>query len=86
MVNRSLPDKWPIDAEILVNQNVPQPHDIGPWHRTVSLGNFRAQLRDGFTDDRQLLGHGVAKCLVGKEFELRPPGDPFPIQRFQEVV
>jgi hypothetical protein len=27
MVNRSLPDKRPINAEVLVNQNVPQPHN-----------------------------------------------------------
>jgi hypothetical protein len=56
VVNRRLPDKRPIDADVLVNENVPQPHNIGPRHRVVPLPDFLAQPRDNFADNRQCLG------------------------------
>lgn len=32
VIDRRLPDQRPIDAEVLVNQDVSQPHDVRPRH------------------------------------------------------
>ena len=66
VVDRSLPDKRPIDAEVLVNQEVSQPHDVRPWYGVVPRRNFRGQPRDR-----------AAKSLVGQEFGFRLAGDGF---------
>jgi hypothetical protein len=88
VVDRSPPDQRPINAEVLVNQNIPQAHDIAPWHGVVSRCDCRAQSGDCFTDDRQLLSDGVAESLVGEEFGLCSTGDSFrdPVQRIQDIV
>jgi hypothetical protein len=88
MVNRSLPDKRPIDAEVLVNQNAPQPHDVWPRYRVVPRRKFRAEPRNRFADDRQFFSDGVAKRLASQEIGLGPPGDRLrnPTQRFQDVA
>jgi hypothetical protein len=37
-----LPNEWSVDPEVLVNQDVSQPDNVGPRYRTVPRPNLRA--------------------------------------------
>ena len=88
VIDRRLPDQRPIDAEVLVNQDVSQPHDVRPRHRVMPRREFGAEPRHRFADDRQLLSDGVAERFVGDEIGLRSSGYRFrnPVQRLQDIV
>ena len=55
MIYRRLPDQWPIDAELLMNQNVAQAHNVLPRHKTVSGFDFGTQPGNRFSNGREPL-------------------------------
>lgn len=87
MFRSGLPHKGPPNPKILVYQNVPQTHDVKPWHGAVPGLELRTKPRNCLTNDRQLLGDSVTKRLVSEELSLPLTGNRFryPIQSFQNV-
>ena len=88
MIYRRLPDQWPIDAELLMNQNVAQAHNVLPRHKTVSGLYFGTQPGDRFSNGREPLGNRVAKRIIGDEASFRSARDRFrdPVEGIQNVA
>ena len=80
IVHRRLPNQGPVNAKVLVNQNIAKTYDVLPRHGTISSLNFRTQAADGLPNRGEPLRDCIAQGLVGQKAWFNPAAIAFAIQ------
>ena len=67
IVSHCLPNDAQVDAEVLMDQNVPHACDISPWHAGREAFLVRGQVPNSLTDDFEVADNCVDSLLIGLE-------------------
>src|SRR5260370_6386872 len=63
------PNKFKIDAEVLVDNNIPERNDLGPRNVGVRLAHFRGNRATGFAEQRQTVqDRALDQIIVNERF------------------
>src|SRR5260370_31449724 len=63
------PNKFKIDAEVLVDNNIPERDDLGPRNVGVRLAHFRGNRATGFAEQRQTVqDRALDQIIVNERF------------------
>ena len=64
-----------MDSEVLVDQEVSQPHNVHPRNRGMPRLDFRAEPRRCLANYRELLRDREVQCLIREKLVLAAVGD-----------